>query len=101
MEYGLESVPIPVSHVDRAKAFFAEKVGFDVDLDAGADAERRVSSERRVVQLSLPGSACSIAFRIGILDTQPGSVRALHLVVSAIGAGRVRSSLVAGWRSAR
>ena len=88
MEYGLESVPIPVSHVDRAKAFFAEKVGFDVDLDAGADAERRVSSERRVVQLSLPGSACSIAFGIGILDTQPGSVRALHLVVSAIGAAR-------------
>ena len=84
MDYRLELVPIPVSDVDRAKAFYAEKVGFDVDLDVSADTDHRVSDERRVVQLTPPGSACSIAFGIGILDTQPGSVQALHLVVSDI-----------------
>jgi catechol 2,3-dioxygenase-like lactoylglutathione lyase family enzyme len=88
MDYRLELVPIPVSDVDRAKAFYAEKVGFDVDLDVSADTDHRVSDERRVVQLTPPGSACSIAFGIGILDTQPGSVQALHLVVSDIEAAR-------------
>jgi predicted enzyme related to lactoylglutathione lyase len=88
MEYRLELVPIPVSDVDRAKAFYAEKVGFDVDLDVSADTDHRVSDERRVVQSTPPGSACSIAFGIGILDTQPGSVQALHLVVSDIEAAR-------------
>jgi catechol 2,3-dioxygenase-like lactoylglutathione lyase family enzyme len=91
MDYRLELVPIPVSDVDRAKAFYAEKVGFDVDLDVSADIDHRVSDERRVVQLTQltpPGSACSIAFGIGILDTQPGSVQALHLVVSDIEAAR-------------
>jgi catechol 2,3-dioxygenase-like lactoylglutathione lyase family enzyme len=88
MDYRLELVPIPVSDVDRAKAFYAEKVGFDVDLDVSAETDNRVSDERRVVQLTPPGSACSIAFGIGILDTQPGSVQALHLVVSDIEAAR-------------
>jgi catechol 2,3-dioxygenase-like lactoylglutathione lyase family enzyme len=88
MDYRLELVPIPVSDVDRAKAFYAEKVGFDVDLDVSADTDHRVSDERRVVQLTPPGSACSIAFGLGILDTQPGSVQALHLVVSDIEAAR-------------
>jgi predicted enzyme related to lactoylglutathione lyase len=88
MDYRLELVPIPVSDVDRAKAFYAEKVGFDVDLDVSADTDNRVSDERRVVQLTPPGSACSIAFGLGILDTQPGSVQALHLVVSDIEAAR-------------
>ena len=88
MDYRLELVPIPVSDVDRAKAFYAERVGFDVDLDVSADTDHRVSDERRVVQLTPPGSACSIAFGIGILDTQPGSVQALHLVVSDIEAAR-------------
>ena len=88
MDYRLELVPIPVFDVDRAKAFYAEKVGFDVDLDVSADTDHRVSDERRVVQLTPPGSACSIAFGIGILDTQPGSVQALHLVVSDIEAAR-------------
>jgi hypothetical protein len=74
MDYRLELVPSPVSDVDRAKAFYAEKVGFDVDLDVSAETDNRVSDERRVVQLTPPGSACSIAFGIGILDTQPGSV---------------------------
>jgi predicted enzyme related to lactoylglutathione lyase len=88
MDYRLELVPIPVSDVDRAKAFYAEKVGFTVDLDVNADTDERVSDERRVVQLTPPGSACSIAFGIGILDTQPGSVQALHLVVAEIATAR-------------
>ena len=88
MDYRLELVLIPVSDVDRAKAFYAERVGFDVDLDVRADTDHRVSDERRVVQLTPPGSACSLAFGIGILDTQPGSVQALHLVVSDIEAAR-------------
>jgi catechol 2,3-dioxygenase-like lactoylglutathione lyase family enzyme len=89
MDYRLELVPIPVSDVDRAKAFYAEKVGFNVDLDVNADTDPRVSDERRVVQLTPPGSACSIAFGIGIIDTPPGSVQGLHLVVSDINAARV------------
>jgi catechol 2,3-dioxygenase-like lactoylglutathione lyase family enzyme len=88
MDWKLELVPIPVSDVDRAKAFYAEKVGFDVDLDVNADNDHRVSDEMRVVQLTPPGSACSIAFGIGIVDTPPGSVQALHLVVSDINAAR-------------
>ena len=88
MDYRLELVPIPVSDVDRAKAFYAEKVGFNVDLDVNADTDPRVSDERRVVQLTPPGSACSIAFGIGIIDTPPGSVQGLHLVVSDINAAR-------------
>jgi predicted enzyme related to lactoylglutathione lyase len=88
MDWKLELVPIPVSDVDRAKAFYAEKVGFNVDLDVSAKTDQRVTDERRVVQLTPPGSACSIAFGIGILDTPPGSVQALHLVVSDIEAAR-------------
>jgi catechol 2,3-dioxygenase-like lactoylglutathione lyase family enzyme len=88
MDWKLELVPIPVSDVDRAKAFYAEKVGFNVDLDVSAETDPRVTGERRVVQLTPPGSACSIAFGIGILDTPPGSVQALHLVVPNIEAAR-------------
>ncbi len=88
MDWKLELVPIPVSDVDRAKAFYAEKVGFNVDLDVSADTDHRVSGEMRVVQPTPPGSACSIAFGIGVVDTPPGSVQALHLVVSDINAAR-------------
>jgi catechol 2,3-dioxygenase-like lactoylglutathione lyase family enzyme len=88
MDWKLELVPIPVSDVDRAKAFYAEKVGFNVDLDVNADNDHRVSDEMRVVQLTPPGSACSIAFGTGIVDTPPGSIQALHLVVSDINAAR-------------
>jgi catechol 2,3-dioxygenase-like lactoylglutathione lyase family enzyme len=88
LDWKLELVPIPVSDVDRAKAFYAEKVGFDVDLDVSAETDPRVTDERRVVQLTPPGSACSIAFGIGVVDTPPGSVQALHLVVSDIEAAR-------------
>jgi predicted enzyme related to lactoylglutathione lyase len=82
MEWKLELVPIPVSDVDRAKAFYTEKVGFDEDHDVMA------TDEMRVVQLTPPGSACSIAFGTGIVDTPPGSVQGLHLVVSDIQAAR-------------
>ncbi len=83
MNWKRELVPtIPVSDVDRAKAFYAEKVGFDVDLD------HRGGDEFRVVQLTQPGSACSIAAGTGIIDTEPGSVQGLHLVVSDINAAR-------------
>lgn len=82
MEWKLELIPIPVSDVDRAKAFYTEKVGFDEDLD------HRSSDEFRVVQLTPPGSACSIAIGTGIIDTPPGSVQGLHLVVPDIEAAR-------------
>ena len=82
MDWKLELVPIPVSDVDRAKAFYAEKAGFNEDLDHSA------GDDFRVVQLTPPGSACSIAIGTGIVDTPPGSVQGLHLVVSDINAAR-------------
>jgi predicted enzyme related to lactoylglutathione lyase len=88
MDMKLELVPVPVTDVDRAKTFCAEKVGFDVDLDVNADTDPRVSDEMRVVQLTPPGSACSIAF--GIVTTPPGSVQGLHLVVPDIKAARAQ-----------
>ena len=82
MEWKLELVPIPVSDVDRAKAFYTEKAGFDEDHDV------RATDEMRVVQLTPPGSACSIVVGTGIVDTPPGSIQGLHLVVSDIEAAR-------------
>jgi catechol 2,3-dioxygenase-like lactoylglutathione lyase family enzyme len=82
MAWKLELVAIPVSDVDRAKSFYTEKVGFNADHD------HRVSDEVRFVQLTPPGSACSIAFGTGIINTPPGSVQGLQLVVSDIEAAR-------------
>ncbi len=82
MDWKLELVVIPVSDVDRAKAFYTEKVGFNVDHDT------QVSDEFRVVQLTPPGSACSIAIGTGLTDMPPGSVQGLQLVVSDIEAAR-------------
>ena len=78
----LELVPLPVTDVDRAKAFYTEQVGFNVDLD------ETFGDTFRVVQLTPPGSACSIAIGVGIVDTPPGSVKGLHLVVDDIHATR-------------
>ena len=78
MDWKLELVAIPVSDVDRAKAFYTEKIGFNADHD------HRVSAELRFVQLTPPGSACSISFGEGITDAAPGSVQGLQLVVSDI-----------------
>ena len=86
MDWKLELVLVPVSDVDRAKTFYVEQVGFDLDVD------HRASDEFRVVQMTPPGSACSISIGIGITDAVPGSVRGMHLVVSDIDA--VRAELV-------
>ena len=69
---------MPVSDVDRAKEFYAEQVGFAVDLD------RTVPGGMRIVQLTPPGSACSIALGTGVTDAPPGSVRGMQMVVSDI-----------------
>jgi catechol 2,3-dioxygenase-like lactoylglutathione lyase family enzyme len=82
MDFKLELVAIPVSDVDRAKAFYTEKAGFHADHD------HTVSDEIRFVQLTPPGSACSIALGRGLLDAKPGSVQGLQLVVTDIGKAR-------------
>ncbi len=82
MDWKLELVAVPVSDVDRAKAFYAEKVGFNADQD------HTVSDTLRFVQLTPPGSACSIAIGKGITGAAPGSVEGLQLVVSDIEAAR-------------
>ena len=74
----LELVIIPVSDVDRAKAFYIDKIGFTADFD------QTVSDEIRFVQLTPPGSACSIAIGRGIVEGTPGSVRGLQMVVADI-----------------
>ena len=82
MDWRLELVQVPVSDVDRAKTFYTEKVGFNADHD------HRVSDEIRFVQLTPPGSACSIALGSGLSDMEPGSVEGLQLVVADIEAAR-------------
>ena len=78
MDWKLELIAIPVSDVDRAKAFYEEKAGFTIDHD------HTVSEEMRFVQVTPPGSACSIAFGRGISDSPAGSVQGLQLVVPDI-----------------
>jgi predicted enzyme related to lactoylglutathione lyase len=78
VDWKLELVAIPVSDVDRAKAFYTEQAGFNADHD------HSVSDEIRFVQLTPPGSACSIALGLGITDAPPGSVRGMQLVVPDI-----------------
>ncbi len=81
MDYKLELVAIPVTDVDRAKAFY-EQAGFNADHD------HSVSDEIRFVQLTPPGSHCSIAIGKGLTDAAPGSVQGMQLVVSDIEAAR-------------
>ena len=78
MNWTLEVVVVPVADVDRAKTFYADKVGFHVDHDT------TISDEMRVVQLTPPGSGCSIVIGKGMVDMPPGSLRGLQLVVSDI-----------------
>jgi len=80
VNYKLELIVVPVSDVDRAKAFYAEKAGFKVDVD------HRAGEDFRVVQLTPPGSACSIALMRS--TTAPGSLNGLQLVVSDLDAAR-------------
>jgi catechol 2,3-dioxygenase-like lactoylglutathione lyase family enzyme len=82
MDLKLELVLIPVSDVDRAKGFYTEKAGFNLDVD------HQPSDEFRVVQMTPPGSACSITIGIGITDATPGSYRGTHLVVTDIESAR-------------
>ncbi len=85
MHMKLELVPVPVTDVDRAKTFYTDKVGFSLDVDV------QPADGVRVVQLTPPGSACSIVLSTGlpeISDMAPGSIKALHLVVADIEAAR-------------
>jgi catechol 2,3-dioxygenase-like lactoylglutathione lyase family enzyme len=84
MDWKLELVNVPVSDVDRAKAFYTEKVGFHLDNDA------TVNDEIRFVQLTPPGSRCSISIGTGLTDMEPGSVRGLQLVVTDINGARAQ-----------
>ena len=86
MQMKLELIIVPVSDVDRAKAFYTEKIGFHADHD------QRVSDDLRFVQLTPPGSACSIAIGKGLTTKQPGSLEGLLMVVSDVKA--VREELV-------
>jgi catechol 2,3-dioxygenase-like lactoylglutathione lyase family enzyme len=82
MDWKLEVVPVPVKDVDRAKRFYAEQVGFVVDLDT------RIGDEVRLVQLTPPGSGCSIQLSTGILSMPPGVLEGLQLIVADIEAAR-------------
>jgi predicted enzyme related to lactoylglutathione lyase len=78
VDYKLELIGVPVSDPDRAKAFYTEQAGFNADHD------HRVSEDLRFIQLTPPGSACSIALGKGVTETEPGSVQGLQLVVEDI-----------------
>jgi catechol 2,3-dioxygenase-like lactoylglutathione lyase family enzyme len=82
LDYKLELVLIPVSDVDRAKEFYVEKCGFTLDVD------HQPNDQFRVVQITPPGSACSLTIGIGITEAAPGSYRGTHLVVTEIEAAR-------------
>jgi len=82
MEYKLELVLVPVTDVDRAKSFSLEQAGFALLIDTP------VGEEMRIVQVTPPGSACSVGFGTGITTAPPGSARGLHLVVPDIVAAR-------------
>ena len=82
MQMKIELVPIPVTDVDRAKAFYTEKIGFHADFD------QQVHEGLRFVQLTPPGSACSIVLGIGITSMQPGSVESYMMVVADVKATR-------------
>ena len=82
MDWKLELVAVPVSDVDRAKKFYVDQVGFVADVD------QTVSDDIRFVQLTPPGSACSIAFGVGFSDPDAPRVQGLHLVVDDIEAAR-------------
>ena len=82
MDYRLELVLIPVTDVDRAKAFYTGQAGFGLNVDT------KVGDQMRVVQVTPPGSACSIGFGTGLTAAPPGSATGLHLVVTDIVAAR-------------
>jgi len=78
MDWKIELIAIPVTDVDRAKAFYTEQAGFNADHD------HQVNDDLRFVQLTPPGSACSITIGTGVTDAQPGSVKGMQMVVADI-----------------
>jgi predicted enzyme related to lactoylglutathione lyase len=82
MDWKLELIQVPVEDIDRAKDFYTDKLGFTADVD------QQVSDEMRFVQLTPPGSACSIALTSGVHDMQPGAITGLQLVVPDADAAR-------------
>lgn len=82
MDWKLELVAVPVSDVDRAKAFYVDTIGFNPDHD------HKISDDVRFVQLTPPGSGCSIAIGKGLTGAKPGSVEGLQLVVGDIEAAK-------------
>ena len=86
MDWKLELIAVPVSDVDRAKDFYAEQVGFNLDHD------HSVSEDMRFVQLTPPGSACSIAIGKGITEGAPGSAPNLQIVVEDVEQARAELS---------
>ena len=84
MDWKLEVVVVPISDVDRAKRFYSEQVGFTVDHDT------KINDAMRVVQLTPPGSGCSIVVGTGMVEIPPGSVKGLQLVVPDIEAARTQ-----------
>jgi catechol 2,3-dioxygenase-like lactoylglutathione lyase family enzyme len=82
MDYQLEVIILPVSDVDRALSFYTQTVGFALDVDY------EPSDDFRVVQLTPPGSSCSVQIGVGLTDSRPGSVRGLQLVVEDLKAAR-------------
>ena len=84
MDYTLELIVVPVSDVDRAKAFYIDQAGFELNVDSG----ETMGTDFRIVQLTPPGSACSIAIGTGIGSMAPGSLHGLHLIVSDIEVAR-------------
>ena len=84
MDWKLEVVVVPVSDVDRAKRFYSEQIGFVVDVDT------QISEQFRVVQMTPPGSACSITIGTGLVAMAPGSLQGLQLVVDDIEAARAQ-----------
>jgi catechol 2,3-dioxygenase-like lactoylglutathione lyase family enzyme len=86
MDYKIELIILPVSDVDRAKAFYVDQVGFHLDHD------QRVNDKLRFVQLTPSGSSCSIAFGEGLVDTPPGSVHGLQIVIADADAAKAELS---------
>lgn len=82
MDMKLELVPVPVTDVDRDKSFYVDKVGFDLDHD------HQVNERLRFVQLTPPGSACSIVMGVGVTEMTPGSQKGLQVVVDDVEAVR-------------
>jgi predicted enzyme related to lactoylglutathione lyase len=82
MDWKIEMIPVPVTDVDRAKKFFAEQIGWPVDVD------HATGDDFRIVQLTPPGSGCSIAFGTGVSAMAPGSLVGVQVVVADIQAAR-------------